>query len=619
MEVKKHECVIIRNPLVVEVLSAHADNDVLLKAVEDTLVSFVDAAKEFMRNHAKQEKNKRERSSIIEFLQNFDKKQRAFLSNQHEQLLGYASETLDTLTSLEQDVGKATADAKQAIVAQVAQVGGAIEKGFMQTHANQKTIAMAIDSQVSQIDIMMQKKMGELNVCFADKVSVIASTLSVALEKMNVDNMSKVLGDALQSAMSASTSSMMQQLMQNLKDNVCSTFVEPLVAANQVLEQQLAAIPPMIASSDQSVAQLASAYQQSAQVMACKVKEVEKTMVECMARVVEHVVAKHNEAKELGGVQQSNMQVQMMQIPALTKSVLSEMMRDIEQQVHTANLTIGSLQKQCDAMHAEMRRAQVDAEVSAKAGKSTNVKGQESEDKMVEMLSEKLLYRDGYVVEKVSGQAQSCDIVVRREKYPNIRIECKAHADKVRVKEVDKFVRDLTQCNNHGIFVSFKSGICGINNFELQQLSTGKFAVYLSNNQYDVDAVIEMLHLLYRLDEIMRHARGADGGDGAVFKLSPESVMRIKTYLRDAMGKIASVKQHMKESCALLSEIQLDLVEKVILGQAGESNNHSVTRASTQRPAATPNEYKCEKCDRTFKSSAGHREHVKKCSAKHEK
>lgn len=118
--------------------------------------------------------------------------------------------------------------------------------------------------------------------------------------------------------------------------------------------------------------------------------------------------------------------------------------------------------------------------------------------------------------------------------------------------------------NNHGIFVSLYSGICGKGNFEIELLPNNKFAVYLANNNYDGDTITEVLRLIYKLD------RFTSGPDSDNITISTDSMMRIKAYLTDFNRKIDDLKTSLKNSIRILNEITLDLVEKALTGHVSD-------------------------------------------------
>ena len=98
-----------------------------------------------------------------------------------------------------------------------------------------------------------------------------------------------------------------------------------------------------------------------------------------------------------------------------------------------------------------------------------------------------------------------------------------------------------------------------------------------------------MILLIYRLDKII--------GSNDSMVLSHDALKRIQGLIKDYCSKINSVKQHMKESIALLNDIQLDLIEKIIATQGSNEESNFV----------------CDKCSKSYKSKAWLDKH--KCSS----
>lgn len=230
---------------------------------------------------------------------------------------------------------------------------------------------------------------------------------------------------------------------------------------------------------------------------------------------------------------------------------------------------------------------------------TTRYKGEEGERGILDILENKLHIRDGYNIQDVKSVPHSCDIVIKRDGYPDIRVESKAHGketgENVRISEVKKFESDLLTLNNHGIFVSLHSGICGKGSFEIELLPNNKFAVYLANNNYDGDTITEVVRLIYKLDKF------TSGPESDNITISTDSMMRIKAYLTDFNRKIDDLKTSLKNSIRILNEITLDLIEKTLTGHMSEETQ-TLTIA-----------YTCETCGQTCTSKAGLTLHKKRC------
>jgi hypothetical protein len=269
----------------------------------------------------------------------------------------------------------------------------------------------------------------------------------------------------------------------------------------------------------------------------------------------------------------------------VTKVVETSVARNNDSLVHTLN----TIKYSQDQMTSKI-------ESIASTRNTTRYKGEEGEQGLIQILETKLHIRDGYTITEVKSIPHSCDIVIKRDGYPDIRIESKAHSDNVRIAEVKKFESDLLTLNNHGIFVSLYSGICGKNALEIELLPNNKFAIYLSNNNYDGDTITEIIRLIYTLD------RFTSGSESENITISTDAMMRIKAYLTDFNRKIDELRTSLKNSIRILNEITLDLIEKTLTGHMIKDETQNTTIS-----------YTCNTCGRTCTSKAGLTLHKLKC------
>ena len=225
-------------------------------------------------------------------------------------------------------------------------------------------------------------------------------------------------------------------------------------------------------------------------------------------------------------------------------------------------------------------------------------KGDEGERCLHDALAIVLPRRDGYSIVDTQTIPHSCDMVIRRVGYPDIRIESKAYSHPVGSVGMDKFESDLTRLNNHGIFVSLYSGICGKGSFEFEFLpGIKKFAFYLSNNHFDGVMIGEIVRLIYKMDHLISPI-DADAIDGVHF--SHDTLDTIKTYLSDLNRKIDDLKINTKNTLRMLNELSLDVISKLLFGL-----NDTIT-------------YECTQCHGIFKNKTGLTLHRKKCTTKPE-
>lgn len=553
MKVEAFKSVKITNQYVIDFLSVNARNEVLLSACDNVLERFCRLASDFMDTHAKEESNKKESSAMLNILREMDK---------------------------------------------------------------------TLSSRLEEMSISVDKSLSNVSTVVADRVSGQMSGLMTAMtqtvNRLDVNTISNTVNDSIKMWLNMMMKDANMELKgvveRQLSDFMTKNVVDVVRESKERMMEYVMDLPnrmhEMIDKSDVT------------SVVRKIGEDLDRFMGEVMIKTskLDDKLDAHLKAYEkISDVQGDSVAKELKNIPMLTKGVISDVLSKLEMESNSVVTRLIATMEQLRRIETDMNDNHqrlkmvsekvdvIDKRMVLKSS-SNSQKGSDGEDRLYDMLSARLLARDGYVVENVSGQTHSCDIVVKREKYPTLRIESKAHGketlEKVRYKEVEKFQRDLLQLNNHGIFVSLYSGIVGIGNFEIQQLSNGKFAVYLSNNNFDVDVILDMIQLLYKLDRIVSN-NGKDE-EGNKVTISVEAMMRIKSYLRDYTNKINSIKLHMKESISLLSEMQMDLIEGVLLGQESESKKED----------KIANEHKCDWCKTTFSRRNGLSKHKLTCKSK---
>ena len=224
--------------------------------------------------------------------------------------------------------------------------------------------------------------------------------------------------------------------------------------------------------------------------------------------------------------------------------------------------------------------------------KTNHFKGEEGENGLIDILENKLPLRDGYTVQDAKNTPHSCDILVQRTGYPDIRIESKAHGRdngrNVNPSEVRKFESDLLGLRDHGIFVSLYTGISGKAPIEIDLLPTNKFAIYLSNNNFDGDIIREFIYLIYKLDKFTSETDG--------LRISSDTIIKIKNVLLDFKNKIENIKTSLKTTIGTLNEMSFDMIDKIL-------TSAQPVETPVQASVSVAN-IPCPGCDKMFKSQA---------------
>jgi hypothetical protein len=300
--------------------------------------------------------------------------------------------------------------------------------------------------------------------------------------------------------------------------------------------------------------------------------------------------------------------------PLVIKGVLGDLVHDLEKQTSNISYVVSNIQKdisfhttnlaliKSSSDDLKVKVDSLDKQLLTKQTKENNSnshKGSVAEETLFNLLCEKLMTRDGFCVSKVNGISHSCDILIQRDDFPDIRIESKAHGqytgEKIRSKEVEKFERDLLELDNHGIFVSVYSDIASKGQLEIIQLPNAKFAIYLSKNRYDCDIIQDMIYLLYKLDEII-----TTSNTNSKISLTPETILKIQNIIKTTSVKLNTVKSSLKDSISVLNSISLEQIELVL-------NNFQ------QNPASISTDSTCGICGFVSKNLKGLASHQRKC------
>jgi hypothetical protein len=432
-----------------------------------------------------------------------------------------------------------------------------------------------------EISEMMRVQNEEGTERLTKMLMVTTNLISSSIDKLNVENISNILIEGIK----ANIDNIMRGTRLDIDEGLlkCQTFIREEMSnttgsMSSLINSALIEIKRICIEEtnldymEEIVGEMLKKLLDKSNIITDKLVEVDQNVSRRLIKAIQKV----DESKELNNLQHTSVINDIKSIPMLTKGVISDALHvftEHNERLRNAHEDIKRISK--DMKVLDMIKDQTDnvckkiedveKQMITKTVKDDNnvrIKGIEGEKRILDGLSEKLMCRDGYTVESVSGYAHMCDIVVKRMNSPLIRIESKAYQDKVKTSEVIKFCRDLNETKDHGIFVSLHSGIVGIGDNEIQQLSSGKFAIYLSNNNYNIDEIISMIHLIYKLDEIVK--KHSDYND--CFKISIETLRNIKEYTLECNNKITNAIQHMKESITLLSKIDFPLLEHMILG-----------------------------------------------------
>ena len=128
--------------------------------------------------------------------------------------------------------------------------------------------------------------------------------------------------------------------------------------------------------------------------------------------------------------------------------------------------------------------------------KNISQKGAQSENILFNLLNKEYSSAD---IINTSGQTGQGDMIIKRKDKTPILIETKNYSTNVKKEEVDKFLRDVSNKDCHGIFLSQTSGIVGKDNFQID-IHNKNILIYIHYVDYDIAKInlaINTIDLLF--------------------------------------------------------------------------------------------------------------------------
>lgn len=250
---------------------------------------------------------------------------------------------------------------------------------------------------------------------------------------------------------------------------------------------------------------------------------------------------------------------------------------------------------------------------------SSSFKGQEGECRMFDLLDSKLTSRNGYEVVDCHSQPHNLDILIKKSGYNDVRLDIKNHGfnsndGRIRTSEVKRFESDVLNCSCHGILISLHSKICGKEEIQFDRLPNGKCVIYLSNNKYNVDFIIELLQILQFIDDRLRSHSDLPLDDRLY--LSTQAVEKINDILKDSEQKVYDLKVKLEQSVKLVSSIKLDLINNLFKCQQFQDaiTTQNLITSTQSSNTSNPDSITCDYCGKIVKNNKGAlKKHLKHC------
>ena len=310
-------------------------------------------------------------------------------------------------------------------------------------------------------------------------------------------------------------------------------------------------------------------------------------------------------------------------IPLMVKSAFAEVVKDMTKTItnnHSQSQSV--LQGETRDMLAirtntEAVQNKLDGLVKTlntlTAPKTAKAKGIEGEKQFYTALTDLLSNKpDGqdFKIKAVNGQAHNCDYSAQRAGHQELRLEVKAHSAAVGGKDVMRFKSDLEGLHLSGIMVSLHSGIVNKHTYQIERLSTGRFAMYLADNEYNMETVYNAIKILNEHDCISNGS--AHTSTEHNHKISTETMRQTKMCLKEAGTKMDQLKSCTKTMISILSDMSFEKIENLLMSNNGQTHpitvDESVGELVSDKSIIV---YHCNVCNKDFKNKGGYGAHVK--------
>lgn len=154
------------------------------------------------------------------------------------------------------------------------------------------------------------------------------------------------------------------------------------------------------------------------------------------------------------------------------------------------------------------------------------------------------------------------DFKLNRKNYNSILIETKDYTDNVKISETEKFLRDCTNNNCNGIFISQNSGIVNKNNYQID-IHNGKILIYIHNMNYDKYKLCLGVNIIDLLNEklVLLNEKTINLPPDILKNINDE--YQIFLTMKDRM--IVDLKDYYKKSMDNFMKLNLPELEKLLV------------------------------------------------------
>jgi len=203
--------------------------------------------------------------------------------------------------------------------------------------------------------------------------------------------------------------------------------------------------------------------------------------------------------------------------------------------------------------------------------KNSSYKGQMAENQIEDILTRLYPYAD---VKRTADDDNSGDFIMTRNDNIPILFEIKDYNRNIPTDEVTKFIRDVTDNDMCGIFISISTGISKKRNFEIEISENNNIMLYIHNMNYDSDKIKLGVDIIDNLFSRLKLNNKDD------VKISSELLNIINkeynTFITKRTQTIDHIKESTKKTIQYIEEMELKSLNDYLSSKFTFKNNNKL-------------------------------------------
>jgi hypothetical protein len=203
--------------------------------------------------------------------------------------------------------------------------------------------------------------------------------------------------------------------------------------------------------------------------------------------------------------------------------------------------------------------------------KNSSYKGQMAENQIENIINKLFPYAE---VKRTADEDGSGDFIMSRNDNIPILFEIKDYNRNIPTEEVQKFIRDVTDNNMCGIFISISTGISKKRNFEIEISENNNIMLYIHNMHYDPDKIKLGVDII---DNLYHRLKLNNKNDVTI---STELLSTINkeynTFITKRTQAIDHIKESTKKTIQYIEEIELKTLNDYLSSKFTFKNNNKL-------------------------------------------